>query len=199
MKECSECKGKINEEANKCYQCGSFQNWKKHIGPLTIATGLLLTWLSIVFTWLSILNVPSIKEIFSTPKAELRLSIFDSDYEHVSFMVSNVGNSPAAYFETKISVGLELGSSKTFYLKSDLDKKLIEPNHAYVVHASNGGVIPHMIPHEIQYMYNKRYGKIEENCHLILEYIQLNGIKEYLYYPFSCMSIESNENLFDDN
>jgi hypothetical protein len=194
LSKCIECKSDLISGASKCAQCGAFQNWRRYTNPIVIAAGFILTWLSI---W----TAPPIKELFIEHKAKMRISILEGDVTHLKFMLSNIGNSPAALSKISISAILESGVNPTWYLNSGLDKKLLEPNQAHVVSASNSSVIPSAVPHETIAAYNERYGAFPENCKLILEYVQLNGTKEYLFHPFACYAVDptSKNELFDEN
>ncbi|MCF7373784.1 hypothetical protein L3V27_23155 [Vibrio sp. J2-3(2022)] len=194
VNKCKECKSDINEEATKCAQCGSFQNWRRYFNSIAIVAGFILTWLSI---W----TAPPIKELRMDRNAEIKISILDGDFTQLTFMLSNIGNSPAALSQIMISSKLESGIKPTWYLYSELDKKLLLPNQAHVVKASNSSVIPSAVPHEFVVAYNERYGKAQANCHLVLEYIQLDGSKRFESLPFVCHPVDpSNESgLFEKN
>jgi hypothetical protein len=182
VSKCLYCKSDLESGAIKCAQCGSFQNWRKYGSFLVIAAGFVLTWLSI---W----TAPPIKALFDQ-KAEMRISILEGSFTQVTFMLSNVGNSPAALSNINISAVLGSGVKPTWYLSSDLDNTILKPNQAHIIKASNDAVIPSFVPHEIQVAYYEKYGLIDKSCDLILEYVQLNGTKEYLSYPFACNTVD---------
>lgn len=182
MVKCIECKSDLISGAKKCARCGAFQNWRRYTNPIVIVTGFILTWISI---W----TAPPVKEIFTKHKAEMRISIFEGDFSYLKFMLSNIGNSPAALSEIRISAVLDSGLKASWYLNSELDKKLIKPNQAHIVTASNSFVIPSVVSHEFLTIYRERYGSFPKNCNLILEYVQLSGAKEYFSTPFACRAI----------
>ncbi|AMG07163.2 hypothetical protein J8A20_06925 [Vibrio parahaemolyticus] len=195
LSQCIECKSELKAGAKKCAQCGAVQNWRRYVSPVVITAGFILTWLSI---W----TAPPIKELFVEYKAEMKISILEGDHTQLTFMLSNVGNSPAALSRINIYNVEQSGISTTAYLQSKLDNQLLNPNEAHVVTASNRSAIPSAIPHEIIAAYTERYGVIEKNCHLILEYVQLNGTKEHLYFPFACYptrQVRDNSTLLNEN
>ncbi|WP_211456520.1 hypothetical protein [Comamonas brasiliensis] len=105
-------------------------------------------------------------------------------------MVSNTGSRPAGLQRVTIDKKTKEGS-RTWYLQSDLDKKLLEPGKAYVLDASNGSAIPAPIPHEINAVL---YGRdiSPETCNLALEFVQMNGIKVFQSIEFSCFPVDNN-------
>ncbi|CCO45876.1 hypothetical protein VIBNISOn1_1600021 [Vibrio nigripulchritudo SOn1] len=179
LSQCIECKSELKAGAKKCAQCGSVQNWRRYTSPAVIVAGFILTWLSI---W----TAPPVKALFVEHKAEIKISILEGDHTKLTFMLSNIGNSPAALSEISIYNVDESGVEMTSYLNSVLDNQLLRENEAHIVTASNQSSIPSVIPHEILAAYTERYGAIDYNCYLILEYVQLSGTKEYLYSPFAC-------------
>lgn len=137
----------------------------------------------------SILAAQPVVNFFDSKKAEINVSILEGDYLHTIFMVSNTGSRPAGLLKVEIKAKTK-GGTGTWYLHSELDKKLLEPGKAYVLNASNGSVIPAPIPHEIN---SVLYGKnvSPETCNLVLEYVQMNGTKVFQSTPFPCYPVNT--------
>lgn len=179
MNHCRYCKQLINASATKCHHCGAYQNWLRFLGTGALVAGFVLTWVSI---WAA----PPIKEMLETKQAEIKVSILEGDFSHMVFMISNAGTQPAGLAQNEIESTLKHGSG-SWYLYSELDKKLLEPGKAYIVKASNGSAVPAAIPHEIQAVLSEK-GMLDKakTCNLVVQYVQLSGRKEYLYHPFPC-------------
>lgn len=112
-------------------------------------------------------------------------------------MLSNVGNQPAGLSQVEIKGKTKYGSA-SWYIKSDFDKKLIEPAKAYIIKASNEGFtpMPQHISHEFRSFYRSQLGEpLKEECDLVIQYVQLNGVKEYLYHPFPCDVIDPTDDI----
>jgi hypothetical protein len=124
LNNCRECKQTINVGATKCHHCGAYQNWLRFLGTSALLAGFVLTWVSI---WAA----PPIKQMLEAKRADIKVSILDGDFSHMTFMISNTGNQPAGLAQIEIESKLKHGSG-SWYLYSDLDKKLIEPGKAYV-------------------------------------------------------------------
>lgn len=121
-------------------------------------------------------------------KAEIAVSILEGDHLHTIFMVSNTGSRPAGLQQVTISAITKSGSV-TWYLRSELDKKLLEPGKAYILNASNGSVIPAPIPSEINaILYGKNVSP--QTCNLMLEFVQMNGSKDSKSTPFPCFPVD---------
>jgi len=186
MNNCRDCKQPIKIDATKCHHCGTYQNWFRFLGTSVLLAGFVLTWVSI---WAA----PPIKQMLEAKRADIKVSILEGDFSHMTFMISNTGNQPAGLAQIEIESKLKHGSG-SWYLYSELDKKLIEPGKAYVVKASNGSVVPAAVPHEVQAILAQRdLSAMEKKCNLIIQYVQMNGTKECLYYPFLCNQIASTE------
>ncbi len=176
--QCCECKETLNEGALRCHSCGSYQNWKRFLNFGHLSAGLFLI-------CVSILAAPPIAKLFHEDKVDFKISILEGDMLKFKFMLANAGNLPAALTKIEIENNVERGG--TWYVESDLKNKLIAPGKAYIITASNGSAIPEPIDHEVRCIYNDRFGKpIKNNCNLVIKYIELNGTKAYLYYPFPC-------------
>lgn len=180
---CRECKEPINDGATKCPHCTAQQNWFRLFGNGAVLAGLALALVSI---W----TAKPIVEFFDAKKADINVSILDGDNLHMIFMVSNTGSRPAGLLQIEIQSKTK-GGTGSWYLRSDLDKKLIEPGKAYVLNASNGSVIPSPISHEIRsVLHDKNISA--ESCDLVLQYVQMNGTKVYQYFPFPCYPVDMN-------
>ena len=183
MEYCKDCKQELAKNASKCHHCGAYQNFlRRYLGLGTLWSGFVLTWLSI---WIA----PPIKDLFEKEETKIRVSILESDFSTITFMVANVGNIPAGLSQIQIESKLN-DSSISWYLQSDMDQKLIEPNKPLIIKASNGSVIPEAIPHEAQLALMMAKGSLEKRCNLVIEYIQLNGTKVYAQYPFACIPVD---------
>lgn len=137
-------------------------------------------------TLLSISLTPPIKELIDGKRADIRVSILEGDPKEITFMISNIGNRPAGISGIEIESSLKSGSA-TWFLQSDLDKKVLEPGKAYIIKASNGSLIPEPIPHEVRAMLEKKKISLDHHqCQLVITYIQLDGDKYYLPYNFPC-------------
>jgi hypothetical protein len=189
---CRECKQPINDGAKRCHHCTAHQNWFRFLNNGSLIVGLALA-------LLSILAAQPVVNFFDSKKAEINVSILEGDYLHTTFMVSNTGSRPAGLQKVEIEAKTKSGSG-TWYLNSELDKKLLEPGKAYVLNASNGSAIPAPIPHEINaVLYGKNISP--ETCYLVLEYVQMNGTKVFQSTPFPCypINIDSDDPLKTDH
>lgn len=179
---CRECKNPINTGATKCHYCGAYQNWYRFLRSGALLAGFILTWASI---WAA----PPVKDMLEEKRAEIQVSILEGDFSNIVFMISNTGSQPAGLAQIEIESKIKSGSG-AWFLYSELDKKLLEPGKAYIVKASNGSAVPAAIPYEFQESLRQR-GVLEKSktCNLVIQYVQMNGTKEYLYYPFPCSPV----------
>lgn len=176
---CCECSQSIKIASKKCHHCGSYQNWYRFIGIYAVIAGFILT-------IISILAAQPIKDLIENKRADLKVSILKSDHTSMVFMLSNIGKRPAGLVQIDIESRNMSGNLKSWFLESDIDESLIEPDKAYIIKGSNDGVIPQHIPHEVQAAM-KDQKIVGKTCDLVVNYIQLNGQKEKLIYPFRCL------------
>lgn len=181
-KSCCDCNQSIKIASKKCHHCGSYQNWYRFIGIYAVVAGFILT-------IISILAAQPIKDLIENKRADLKVSILKSDNTSMVFMLSNIGKRPAGLIQIDIESKNINGNLKTWFLESSINKSLIEPDKAYIIKGSNDGVIPLHIPHEIQAVMKDRQ-IIGKTCDLVVNYIQLNGQKEKLIYPFKCFDFD---------
>lgn len=180
MNQCRECRETINAGATRCHHCSAHQNWIRFFNNGTLFAGLVLALLSIT-------TAQPVVSFLDSKKAEITVSILEGDHLHTVFMVSNTGSRPAGLQQVTINANT-IGGSGTWYLHSELDKKLLEPGKAYVLDASNGSVIPSPIPHEINaVLYGKNFKP--ETCQLVLEFVQMDGTKAIQSTSFPCYPI----------
>ncbi|HQT32223.1 MAG TPA: hypothetical protein PLE48_15375 [Thiobacillus sp.] len=173
----------MNAGATRCHHCTAHQNWFRFLNNGTLIVGLVLA-------LLSIMAAQPVASFLDSKKAEITVSILEGDYLHTVFMVSNTGSRPAGLQQVTINAKTK-GGSGTWYLQSELDKKLLEPGNAYVLNASNGSVIPAPIPHEINaVLYGRNINP--ETCNLVLEFVQMNGTKVFQATPFPCYPVANN-------
>lgn len=184
MISCRECKEPINIGATRCHHCSAHQSWFRFLGNGAMTAGAL------VLTLVSIWAAQPIKDFFDPQKADINVSILEGNVLYTIFMVSNTGSRPAGLVQIEIQSKLK-GGSGTWYLSSELDKKLIEPGKAYVLKASNGSVIPEPVSHETLAMLSGKVA-IKEYCDLVLQYVEMNGTKVYKHFPFACHVPEMN-------
>lgn len=175
---CRECKEPINIGATRCHHCSAHQSWLRFLGNGAMTAGAL------ALTLVSIWAAQPIKDFFDPQKADINVSILEGNALHTIFMVSNTGSRPAGLVQIGIESKLK-GGTGTWYLSSELDKKLIEPGKAYVLKASNGSVIPTPVSHEVLAVLSGKVA-IKENCALVLQYVEMNGTKIYKHFPFVC-------------
>ena len=84
-------------------------------------------------------------------------------------MVSNVGNRAAGLAQITIE-SRNRKTSATWYLTSDLDKKIIEPGKSYMIKASNGGEVPAVLPLEEASAIKTVINDVSPNYNLVLSY-----------------------------
>jgi len=180
MKECTFCRKELNENARKCQYCGEFQNWKRHLHNVNIT-------FAIIIAILTLLTAKPLVEFFKEKRADIKVSILSGSHSNIEFLIANIGNRPAAVTQIEIrSKDPNKKLSITYYLANHLGNTLLEPGQATVLTGKNGGIIPGFIPHEI------RIGAMNnKDCNLVVDYVQLNGNKESLHYPFSCFRLSS--------
>lgn len=178
---CRECKQPINMGAKRCHHCTAHQNWFRFLNNGSLIVGLVLA-------LLSIMAAQPVVSFLDSKKAEINVSILEGDYLHTVFMVSNTGSRPAGLQKVSIEAKTN-GGSGSWYLHSELDKKLLEPGKAYILNASNGSLIPAPIPHEINAIL---YGEsiTPKTCYLVLEFVQMNGEKVFQRTSFPCYSVD---------
>ena len=96
MEHCKNCKQELAKDASKCHHCGSYQNFlRRYLGLGTLLSGFVLTWLSI---WIA----PPIKNFLEKEEAKIRVSMLESGFSIITFMVANVGNIPAGLSQIQI-------------------------------------------------------------------------------------------------
>jgi ribosomal protein L40E len=184
MSVCRECKQTISEGASKCHNCGAYQNWRRFISSSALLAGFVLTWISI---WAA----PPVNKMLQDNRADLKISVIEGSNKEISFMLSNVGNQPAGLSQIVIESKNRHGFSTWWHIRNDLDLRLLEPGKAHIIKGSNGSIIPEHIAHEFQVAWQRQYGKpMKKECDLVVQYVQLDGTKEYLYHPFPCQDIE---------
>ena len=176
---CRECKQKINVNATRCHYCGANQDWMRYI---TGRLGLL-TLTALLVSLVTILTAQPIRDRFVAKRADISVSILEGDGLYTTFMVSNVGNRAAGLAQITIE-SRNRKTSATWYLTSDLDKKIIEPGKSYMIKASNGGEVPAVLPLEEASAIKTVINDVSPNYNLVLSYFQANGRKEVLYIPF---------------
>jgi len=97
---CASCKEKIHPEARKCPSCGSFQNWRRHLGLSSSFLSVLLALISVstVFTTV-VVNTGKLND--SDIRASLiswqRLENYSADSRNalvVEVMLTNTGQRP---------------------------------------------------------------------------------------------------------
>lgn len=181
MQLCRECKQSINAGATRCNHCTAHQNWFHFLNNSSLIVAFILALLSIA-------AAQPVVNFFDSKKAEITISILEGNYLNTIFMVSNTGSRPAGLQQITINAKTKEGLG-TWYLHSELDKKLLEPGKAYVLNASNGSVIPAPIPHEINAALYGRNIK-PETCDLVLEFVQMNGTKVFQSTPFPCYPVD---------
>jgi hypothetical protein len=145
---------------------------------------------ALVLTLVSIWAAQPTRDFFDSKKADINVSILEGNVLHTIFMISNTGSRPAGLVQIEIESKLK-GGSGSWYLSSELDKKLIEPGKAYVLRASNGSAIPEPVSHETLAILSGKVA-IKENCALVLQYVEMNGTKVYKHFPFACHTPEIN-------
>lgn len=184
QKKCRECRQAISRDATRCHHCTAYQNYFRFLGTAALLAGFALT-------LISILLAPPIKDLFEEKKADITISILEGDFNNITFMISNMGNRPAGLSQIEIDATLKYGEG-AWYLYSDLDKKLIEPGKAYIVKASNGSAIPAAMSQEIQSVIQKNNMPAKNNqCKLVIQYVQMDGTKYYMSHPFFCYKVKS--------
>ncbi|MET3433554.1 hypothetical protein ABIC71_003056 [Herbaspirillum seropedicae] len=183
-KECVECAQPIKLRAKRCNHCASYQSaLRRYLQMIVLTTGFALTTLTIYL-------LPPVKEMIEPQKADIKVSVVDSDFKAISFMIANVGNQTAAITQVQLETKAESGYHSVHYLKSDIDHSLLDPGKAKIVKASNGYLVPEAVSHEVRQMLANQNIKLEESCELVIQYIQLSGTKFYKQFPFACRLID---------
>ena len=144
--------------------------------------GITTLLIGVVLTVLTIYVQPPVKDLFDAKKAELSVALLESNALQTTFMLSNTGSRPAAL------EGVEITSDDhaTYYLRTELDRQLVEPGKAYILHAKNVTAIPEPLSHEILMTLARRNIRPADNCRLVLKVIQMQAIKEYINFRFPC-------------
>lgn len=178
---CCACQEEINLNATRCKHCSAVQGWRRFIGSPLILSGFTLTLISI---WAA----EPVKKLLDPQKAEIQISLTGGDHLHTDFMISNYGSRPATLEKIQIQSKTKHGYA-TWYLQSKMDGKLLDSGKTYIVNASNGSVIPGVIEHERKQILKSKFG-FAENCELLINYIETNGTKIILSYPFMCDPVD---------
>jgi hypothetical protein len=181
---CVACREAVNKDATKCHHCGAFQGWRRWVAGPVVISSLLLTVISI---WAA----EPVKRLFDSQVAEIKVSFLQGDSFSTTFMLANIGTKPAGHAGVEIKTTSEEGLSEWHILDDDLKGKLIDPGKAYVVKASNGSVIPSVIPLEINEVLRTRL-HMKENCFLQVKYVELNGSAVTRSFPFFCQPVDFN-------
>lgn len=181
---CVACREAVNKDATKCHHCGAFQGWRRWVAGPVVISSLLLTVISI---WAA----EPVKRLFDSQVAEIKVSFLKGDSFSTTFMLANIGTKPAGLAGVEIKTTSEEGLSEWHILDDDLKGKLIDPGKAYVVKASNGSVIPSVIPLEINEVLRTRL-HMKENCFLQVKYVELNGSAVMRSFPFFCQPVDFN-------
>ncbi|MGU9830528.1 hypothetical protein [Pseudomonas sp. LF242] len=187
MKLCCACREEINNKATRCKHCSAAQGWRRFIGSPLMLAGFALTLVSI---WAA----EPVKRLLDPQKAVIQISMTGGDHLHANFMISNNGSRPATLEKIQIRSKTKFGYS-TWYLHSDMDEKLLETGKTYIINASNGSLIPGVIEHERKQILRSNFGFVD-NCELLVNYIETNGTKVILSYPFMCDPVNLDTNDF---
>lgn len=183
MAQCYECKEDIKTGAIKCPHCASVQGWRRLLRAPLIITGLTLT-------IVSILASDPIKRFLDPKTAVIQPVIVSGDFYKANITLTNEGTRAATLVNIKIEGKTNQGHRASYFLKSDLDGKLLEPGKSYVTTASNGSLIPGFIERMRSTPLKRMYG-FTENCRLLIDYIDVNGDELIRLYPYMCDPIDS--------
>lgn len=185
---CRYCKSTLAEETIKCPNCSTFQGWRHYVYNINVA-------LAVLVALITILSAKPVVELLEEKRAEIKVSILDGSFSEIQFLLANIGNRPAAIVQVELQTKKESAAlSSTYYLSNKLKEKLLAPGKAVVITGENGEAIPGFIPHELRIgAWNNR------DCELVIVYVQLNGVKEYYHYPFSCHLLDKHNKLLNSD
>ncbi|WP_193427666.1 hypothetical protein [Pseudomonas citronellolis] len=169
----------IHAEASRCHHCGQIQGWRRFIGSPTSIVALVLSLLSIAAT-------KPVEKLFDAERANFQISITGGDFTAAQLMVLNIGSKPATLDAMEI-MSKSNGSSKTWYLYSSTDGEILEPGKSYKIKATNPSLIPKVIEPERSAVLKSQFA-FEDNCLLIVKYIEVTGQKIVRSQPFMCES-----------
>ncbi|WP_182375328.1 MULTISPECIES: hypothetical protein [Pseudomonas] len=177
--QCQACLEPIHIKANRCFHCGQIQGWRRFIGSPTSIVALILSLLSIAAT-------KPVEKLFDAERADLQISITGGDFSAAHLMILNIGTKPATVYAMEI-MSKSSGSAKTWYLYSSTNEEILEPGKTYKIKASNSGLIPMVIEPEHSSILKSQFA-YEDNCLLIVKYIEVTGQKGVRSQPFMCES-----------
>ena len=86
FKKCIECQKEIETNAKLCVECGSHQDWRRHIKTWTPLLGFLLAFLAFVFS-----IAPQVKSAWFPSPAKISAHLRSVSERSITFDVSNLG------------------------------------------------------------------------------------------------------------
>ncbi|MFG9945121.1 hypothetical protein [Pseudomonas aeruginosa] len=167
----------IHAEASRCHHCGQIQGWRRFVGSPTSIVALILSLLSIAAT-------KPVEKLFDAERADFQISITGGDFFAAQLMVLNIGSKPATLDALEIMSKSD-GRSMTWYLYSSTDGEILEPGKSYKIKATNPGLIPKVVEPERSVVLKSKFA-FEDNCLLIVKYIEATGQKVIRSQPFMC-------------
>jgi hypothetical protein len=96
---CSTCYKSIDPRARKCTECGSFQDWRRHLSIGSSVLALLVALVSV-----TALAVPMIKSTFGTENSDMHFTIQGVMQNQIYVMISNTGTRPGSVNDMSLSL-----------------------------------------------------------------------------------------------
>lgn len=175
--QCRACMEIIHVDASRCHHCGQIQGWRRFIGSPTSIVALILSLLSIAAT-------KPVEKLFDAERADFQVSITGGDFYAAQLMIFNIGSKPATLDGLEI-MSKSNGRSTTWYLNSSTDGEILESGKSYKIKATNSGLIPKIVEPEFSAILQSKFN-FEDNCLLIVKYIEVTGQKVIRSQPFMC-------------
>lgn len=167
----------IHVEASRCHHCGQIQGWRRFIGSPTSIVALILSLLSIAAT-------KPVEKLFDAERADFQISITGGDFFAAQLVLLNISSKPATLDALEIMSKSNDGST-SWYLHSSTDGEILEPGKSYKIKATNSSLIPKVIEPERRSVLKSQFS-FEDNCLLIVKYIEMTGQKVVRSQPFMC-------------
>jgi hypothetical protein len=185
MTECQYCCSEIESTATKCPRCRSYLGRLSWLRNATTEFSVISVLVAVLA-----LSLPAIKSLLPQ-KSQLVVAILKSEGTSFEFMVSNMGNRPAAITQA----GLEFTSTHngkqishwTRLEESDFRSSMVEPGKAYRFSADSMSGLPPMQPNPgVSEEVPELMKNMPKKCSLKLVYADFDGSEKIIREPYRC-------------
>ena len=170
---CKICKSPIHAEAKKCTECGSFQNWRRHIV-------LSNTLLALVVALVSVSGAlgPTIREMFRPIKSSIYIHVFDVSSNEINVVAGNSGTRPGLLKRARLSYGT------IQYQPQPL--KIVGPDPPIIPRDTMVHFSLHPLVSDRRARFHRVPGEKHPECDLEIQYAEFDGTEQSVLYKIPC-------------